>query len=273
MIPLDAETHRLQGWMRMGSLLHTAQDACCPIVLAEVGEALLSCPIAFRERAGAFELVAVQGLREGENFLVDGQGRWCVSYIPSIYRGYPFAVQDVRVGEEVRRVLCFDEKSGLLCMEPDPGRGDRRFFDDEGNLQPDVQKIAEFLGRRQGSAIATDLAVKALAEGGLLVPWELPKVEDEVGAKSVEGLFRFSEAGLKSLGGEALKKLVDSSALAAGYSQLFSMPRVAVLLHFWRLRRPKAVGVEDLPASLDSFFKKGTASETLSFEWLKDREP
>lgn len=100
-----------------------ATNVVAPLAAQEAAHAIMAYAIGFivGERV---TLVAVQGLQPGSNLFVGADGRWLETYIPAVYRGYPFQLVDI---EDGRQVLCVDEDSGLVDTEEG-----EIFFDKDG---------------------------------------------------------------------------------------------------------------------------------------------
>jgi len=262
--PIDSNLHRTHGWKRQDHYRFAAGDALAPLLIRELPSALPSYPLAFVQRpGGGFSLVAVQGLFEGENLYVDAGGKWRAAYIPSYYRGYPFALQGALIQGERRGVLCFDFDSGLYREAPDASRGEERFFDDAGQVGPLLRKALAFLTQVAEHRRLTDQAVNALSAAQLLVPWTLA-VENPNPQRSLQsGLYRVDESRFNALGGPILESLRNANALAIAYAQIFSHARVGVLRQLYDLSRPRPEVAE---LDLDALFDEGQG-DSFKFEW------
>lgn len=250
--PLDPRRHLGHGWKRHDDYRFAAEDAWAPLLLAELATALAVYPLAFVPRPrGGHRLVALQGLHPGENLLVAPNGRWALGYVPSHYRGYPFTLQRVVAGGQERQVLCFDHASGLYRERPDPGLGEQRFFDDQGQPDELVAKLLGFLRRRHAGLAATDRAVDALERAGLLTDWVL----DETLGATLDGLKRIDDQAFAALDGDALAELRDAQALPIVYAQRFSASRLGVLHKFAQLHAEHAARrAEATPDNLERLF-------------------
>jgi len=252
---IDAKVHRTQGWKRQDHYRFAAGDAWAPLVIGELGAVLPSYPIALVERSGGgFQLVAVQGLHQGENLFLESTGKWRPGYIPSHYRGYPFALRDALVKGQRRGVLCFDFGSGLHRVTPDPARGEERFFDDAGQIRPFLEQVLRFFTQLSGNRLATDQAVEALSAAGVLAPWRLEVENPDPQRPLLDGLYRIEESALRGLDGPQLESLHNANALAVAYAQIFSRLRLGMLRKLYDLRAPQPA-LSD--ADLDAVFGEG----------------
>ena len=74
----------------------------------------------------------------------------------------------------------------------------------------------------------TERAVNALADAGLITPWEINLKQGQK-VVPVSGLFRIDEAALSKLDDEDCLTLGNVGGLAIVYAQLFSMNQLAIL--------------------------------------------
>jgi SapC len=245
------ERHTGKKWQRSRGYGFAANDALAPVVSAELARAARALPLAFLHKAGRLVLVAVLSLTPSRNMLVGPDGRWLGHYIPACFRSYPFRLFPAK--ETGRLVLCIEEDGGV-------GTDGEDFFDQEGNLSPILKKVFDFLSEYERSRQATDVAVSALAEAGVVRPWP---IQIEAG-NNIAGLHRIDEAALNALSDDAFVKLRKSFALPIAYAQMLSAPHINVLEQLSRSElRPKPAA--DFPESLDGLFGL-TSGDTIKFQ-------
>ncbi len=269
---LDPEKHRIHGFKPYETMHFAANDVCVPLVLAEIPVALAVYTLAFVkiEKSERFQLIALLGLHIGENLYVNTNGKWLADYTPSFYRGYPFSLQEQAISGERRNVICFDLQSGLYRENPDIQAGDLKFFDDKGQLQPVMQKLLTFFAQRAQNFKTTQVAVDALSEAELLVPWDLNVANPDPNRRLLRGLYCVDEVKLNALNSNLLPKLRDSNALSVAYAQIFSIPRTKILKNLYDLK----YSVKTLPGNLTQ--KKSINGlfgepdkDSLKFDWSK----
>lgn len=279
MVALDSARHKTQGWQRPTHYRVASADTGAPLVLPELLAASASYPLAFALRPdGSYQLLAVLGLHAGNNLFVDAQGRWLAGYVPSHYRAYPFALRTVQMGDAPKTVLCFDPASEFYREAPNASLGEQRFFDDQGQLQPLMAQLLQFLTTTAQAAQQTDVAVVAVAQAQLLEPWVLGVENPDPQRPLMRGLYRVNEKALQALSGEQLKALSDCGALALAFAQLFSVAKLGALRQLCALRMsqatplaapapatPLAPAVPAAPTALSA----EQLSEVLKFDWLK----
>lgn len=270
--PLDPNRHRTHGWKRHDHYRFAAKDAWAPLLIAELPAALAVYPLAFAPNSeGGYQLVALQGLHEGQNLLVTPDGRWAAGYTPSHYRGYPFSLQRLRPeakGHEKQQwVLCFDHASRLYRERPDHDRGEQRFFDDRGEPTRLMARLLSFLKQTASNRELTDRAVAVLERAGLLVDWSLPVESPDAERPLLAGLKRVDQPALNALSAADLAKLRDTNALPLAYGQLFSQSRLGVLKKFAALHAEYAARrAQAAPENLGCLFGEGDDDLEFDFE-------
>jgi hypothetical protein len=146
-----------------------------------------------------------------------------------------------------------DEGSGLVVEKHIAGED---FFDTDGTLSPASKPAMELLTQLHRSRQATDLAVSALAQAGVIKPWPI-KVKSEQGEQPIHGLHRVDEAALAALPDEVFLKLRAASALPIAYAQLLSTGQLGIFAQLARLHsQPGPAPVAALPESLDGLLER-----------------
>jgi hypothetical protein len=235
-------------WSRYKRLDHAAKDTFVPLVIEEIPRVYSSMPIAFVQSDQGFVPALVSGLSPQRNLYVI-KGHWLGSYVPALYRGYPFGVGKTN---DQQLVLAVDMESGLV----EEG-GDLPFFTDDGSLSPEVEQVAQFLQQVEQNRVTTRKVCDALAAEGLIQPWAV-KVSTDQGEKTVEGLHRIDEARLNALGADALHRVHAAGALPVAYCQLLSMKNIQNLGFIARKLEEMRVSAPDAgtEVDLDGFFRR-----------------
>lgn len=249
-VAVSRELHEQKKWRRYERYTFAAADAMAPIVVAELARAL-SMPLAFLEQSGRYALVAVLSLTPDRNMFVGAEGRWLGAYVPACFRGYPFRMFPQQGTDN--SVLCVDEESGLVVERSAVGE---EFFDAEGNPSPALKPAFEFLMQVERSRRVTDLAVAALAEAGVIRPWQI-KLKTEQGDQAIGGLHHIDEAALSALPNDVFLKLrTTAAALPIAYAQMLSAAQLSIFEHLARLHKQAASPpVTALPETIDSLFE------------------
>ncbi len=227
--PITPKNHGSKRWQRYTSYSFAATTSYAPLVAAELQRAMQNMPLAFIRQGQNFHVAAVLSLSPGDNLFVDSQGRWLGGYVPSVFRGHPFKL--AKLQDQDKLVLCVDEASGLISES-----GGEPFFDENSELAQPVREVREFLEKVAQNSVATQRAVNALAEAGVLASWQVKiEIGDEVLAPA--GLYRIDEARLNSLDNETFLKLRTAQALPVAYAQLFSMANMGMLKKLAEIRK------------------------------------
>ena len=247
---VSREHHGQKKWRHFNGYGFAAADALIPIVGAELARAAVSMPLAFSEQAGRYTLVALLSPIPGRNMFVGPDKRWLGPYVPAWLRLYPFRMLPQQDTKEL--VLCVDEDSGLVVERSAAGE---EFFDAEGNWSPALKPVFEALTVVERSRSVTDLAVAALAQAGVIGPWQI-KVRTDQGEKTINGLQHIDEAALCALPDDVFLKLRTTSALPIAYAQLLSAGQLGIFEHLARLHnQPAPSPIAALPETIDGLLE------------------
>ncbi len=263
-VVISREHHAGKKWQRFTDYRFTSTTTAAPLVAAELASAALAMPLAFAQHGGGWLLAAVLSLTPDRNMLVTPDGRWMGGYVPACFRAYPFALAPKPGTDEV--TLCIDANSGLVV---EGGSAGEDFFDQDGTLSAALKRAVDLLMELERSRKATEVAVAALAETGVIQPWPI-KLKAEQGDRTVAGLHRIDEAALNALSDDAFLKLRKTSALPVAYAQLLSMGQLRIFEHLARLQaqmrppQPTSSLVAALPESIDSLLEM-PSEDTVKF--------
>jgi hypothetical protein len=219
---VSRERHAGKAWRHYTTYAFAAGDAVLPLAASELVQAVMGMPVAFVQQDGRYVLMAVLSLAPGRNLFVAPDGRWMGEYVPMVLRGYPFRL--LRPEGAAQSILCIDESSGLVF---DAGHNEA-FFTDDGVLADTLKQVLTFLGHLERNHAATDLAVAALVEAGVIEPW--PLTLNNSGTNTpVTGLHRIAEDRFNALDDDAVLTLRRAGALPIAYMQMLSMQQTKVL--------------------------------------------
>ena len=220
---ITPERHAKKVWNRVTNYAFAAADTVIPLVGAELSKVAPAMPIGFIKQEAGYQLVAITSLQPGMNLYVAPDGKWLVPYIPSALRAYPFRLLQQESSDEL--ILCVNEASGLVVENTEDGNA---FFDDQDKPTQGIKDILNFLSEVEANRAATQVAVNALADAGLIIPWAQNLKQGEK-VVPVEGLFHVDEAALNKLDDEDFLALRKAGGLPVAYAQLLSMNQLAVL--------------------------------------------
>ena len=213
--PITKKDYAHKYWKKSTDYQFTAGEALAPIVGQEMPRVAMVLPLAFTldQEKKAFP-VAVQGLKPGENLLVDENGKWRVGYVPAIYRNSPFSLGITEAGQQL---LCINEDSGAVC-----DTGGEPFFAESGEPTEVLKQIFNDLHQLQQFRKATGAICEILQEYELIQPW-LIKLQTKDGEKPLQGLYRIDEEKLNQLDDESFARIRKAGGLPLIYCQLLSM--------------------------------------------------
>jgi SapC len=222
-VPLSRQRHGGMRWSRPKTYGFAAQEASVPVAGLELAAVATNMPMGFIKVKERLHLVALLSLEPRRNLFTHPDGRWIAdSYIPAMFRSYPFRMLRHSDGDKV--VLCVDEEAGLVT----DGAGNEQFFDEAGQPTKAIGEIAKFLEALERSRREMQVGIEALAAAGVIVPWEL-KAFHESREFPIQGIHRIEEQLLHKLDDEAFLKLRRAGALPVAYAQLVSMLRLEFL--------------------------------------------
>jgi len=210
-------------WKNFTDYTFAAEQTVIPLVGVELRKAVPVMPTSFIKQEAGYQLVAITSLQPGTNLYVAPDGKWLTEYIPAALRTHPFQLaQQEGAGEFI---LCINEASGLVVENTEDGNA---FFDDQDQPTQGIKDILNVLSQIKASRDVTEGAVNALADAGLITPWEINLKQ---GAKvvPVEGLYSIDEEALNKIDDEDFLAVRKAGGLALAYAQLLSMNQLAVL--------------------------------------------
>ena len=109
------------------------------------------------------------------------------------------------------------------------------FFDDQDKPSQVVKDILNFLNSVEASRTLTQVAVDALADAGLIIPWEINLKQDEE-VVPVKGLFQVDKAALNKMDDEDFLTVRKAGGLPVAYAQLLSKNQTDVLERLGQLQ-------------------------------------
>lgn len=224
--PLSSEAHR--NWsIAVENYLYASKLISVPLVSSEIIPAAHEFPIVFSMVGeGEYIPLAVMGLREGENLLMDEQGRMTTRYVPGFIRRYPFMVG---AGANDNMLVGVDIESNAIVKDGSKGF---RLFTDEGEQTDFLKQVIEFVRDYQMRSDVVNAFCRRLHELQLLEPMEANvKVGSGESASNINlrGFYVVSREKLKALSDEHLLDLFKKEGLELIYSHLFSLANMNLL--------------------------------------------
>lgn len=195
-----------------------------PLAGIEFSDACRSLPIVFSDNPdGKGFPLALVGLRQDENLLVDAAGKWLGDYIPGFVRRYPFVLQEKPDVSDFS-VLIDEAYEGFGSQEGEA------LFDGDGKDSPVLTQAIEFLTNFQAVAERTREFVARLHELKLLVPRAIQINLPGFTPFVMQGFSAVDETKLAALSDEQLLALARRGELGWIYAHLISLGTVPLLL-------------------------------------------
>ena len=226
--------HAHKSWRAALTYEFAAGWAMQPVVQAEAEKVAANFPMAFHQRDGTWDLVALLGVQPGHSLAVSRQGQWLGRYIPALIRAHPFTLATPQGA--AGPVLCVDESTGLIG---EAGDG-KAFFDSSGKPTAALSAMIELLRQVALSRARTRLACAALAEAGLMSPLTIGlRMPDgkPAEAATLDNLYLIDAEKLSHLSDEAFLALRNHDALALAYAQRLSLQQFDALDQMGRQRQ------------------------------------
>jgi hypothetical protein len=230
-VPISLEVHKNKNWLRHSSMAFTKNQVVAPLFVNELAAAAHSMTIAFVKNEEDFSLVAVMGLRSGENLLLSNDGVWLSTYIPMTYRVRPFQLLPLS-NDPDQQVLCIEEDKLTDSSEGEP------IFDESGALTQSVSEIFEISKHFNSSRQITQSICKVLSKHNLIIPLEI-SIQDGDQTHAVAGLYQIDEAALNTLDNEDFLEIRHSGALPVIYAQLYAKSNIDILAKLMQRSQPK----------------------------------
>lgn len=197
-----------------------------PLAASEFVVALRDYPIVFLRGAaeGAFDAMAILGVREGQNLFVMPDGRWDRrSYLPAYIRRYPFCMAPPNGTER------------MVCIDPQAlSDGGVRLFDDAGSPLPLWTEVRSLLNEYEDELARTRQFVALLYRLDVLTPFSLHADLTGGFSLSLDNMYRVDRNKLAALDEKSLRGLIGGDEMGWIYSHLIAQDNFLRLL----ARRP-----------------------------------
>jgi SapC len=207
------------------------------VAAVEFIDASRDYPIVFIEAGkgddGAREVapVAVLGLTQGENLMLNDDGSWAARYVPALLRGYPVGLART---DAQNYVVVIDEQAGALsASQGEP------MFNEKGEPTPMLEERRKFVEQLENEAQRTRLLGRSLLELELLQPMRFEATLPGGQQLSVDGFLTVDEKRFSELADDKLAQLHKSGVLALIHAHQFSLGLMRSLVERRVARAPK----------------------------------
>jgi len=225
-VPLNRTEHKDLRLKGVPNLKFAMNAHSVPLTGVEFGVAARDLLIVFAgtdlESAGP---VAMLGLRENENLLVDAEGQWAPNtYIPAFVRRYPFILAEKPEGQEGDDFTVFldEQYEGFNNTEGE------RLFKEDGTDTEMLTKAVGFLGDFQQNVTRTKWFMDQLRKHDLLEPRNVrlqKNAQDGQEGKAINlnGLFVVNEDKLRKLDEKTAHEFLREGVFGWIYAHLLSL--------------------------------------------------
>ncbi len=227
-VPLNRADHkelRLKGLAHMKFAMNTHS---VPLTGAEFALAARDLMIVFAGNdAASAGPIALLGLRQNENLMVDAAGQWENDiYIPAFVRRYPFVLGEKPEGSPEGADFTVFLDVQFEGFNSDEGQ---RLFNEDGTDTEMLTGAVGFLSEFQQNVERTRSFMQQLVKHDLLEPRnvQLRRGESESSQGiTLNGLFMVSEEKLRALDATATYELMSDGALGWVYAHLLSLANI-----------------------------------------------
>jgi hypothetical protein len=222
-VPLNRNQHKDLRLKGIPSLKFAAVAHSVPLTGAEFPVAARDVPILFAgqsmDDAGPMALL---GLRQNENLLVDENGQWAQGvYVPAFVRRYPFILAEKPEGAEGDDFTVFLDEA-YEGFGSDEGE---RLFKEDGSDSEMLANAVGFLGEFQQHVTRTHWFMDQLRKHQLLEPRNI-RLEKDGNAINLNGLFVVNEEKLRQLDEKTAHEFLREGVLGWIYAHLLSLPNI-----------------------------------------------
>ena len=163
---LRFEQHKDLGLVAKQDYSFTADATAIPLSVGEFMPTIRHYPVVFIEADGPTP-VAIVGIKQGQNLMVDKSGKWAAgTYIPAYIRRYPFIL--VQAPEQDNRYLAVDRESKLVRPMSE-AKNARPIFNADGTPSDTVQPMLQLCEAYHQHRTQDNAFLKAIKEADILV--------------------------------------------------------------------------------------------------------
>ena len=228
-VPLNRNDHKDLRLKPIPNMKFALGAHSVPLTGVEFGLAARDLPIVFAgnslEDAGP---VALLGLRQSENLLVDADGNWAKDvYVPAFVRRYPFVLAEKPAGQEGDDFAVFLDEGyeGFGTAEGD------RLFNEDGSDTELLSRAVGFLGEFQQHVTRTRWFVEQLRKHNLLEPRNMSLrkgAQDDPNGHviNLSGLFVVNEEKLRQLDEKTAHEFLREGVYGWIYAHLLSLNNI-----------------------------------------------
>lgn len=227
--PLSSDLHR--NWaVQVDNYSFVSHIISAPILATEIPFAASEFPIVFSATSteGEYIPLAIMGLKDGENLVLNENNQFTTRYIPAFIRRYPFVLSGDKGADTL--ALCIDAGSSAVIQDGSKGR---RLFEENGEQSVHLKEVVEFLKDYQYRAEMTKLFCKRLHDLNLLEPMQanITFKGREDSNMNLTGFYVVKREKLKALSDADALELFKKDGLELIYSHIQSLSNLNELIN------------------------------------------
>jgi hypothetical protein len=187
-----------------------------PITLEEFFLSSTSYPTLFVQNGDSFATVAIVGIKENQNLMIDKDGKYSVGeYVPAFLRRYPFILVQTDTGVS----LGYDKDSNYVVNRLNV-KG-KRLFESDGSYSDTLKNVMDFMKSYDDSINQMSVVAEEFNKYGLLKEINV-NIDTTQEKLNVIGMMTIDEEKLGKLKDKDKKKLVDSGLYKIAMAQIIS---------------------------------------------------
>ena len=203
---LSKEKHSNLKIKPLENLLFAKENPSFPVLISESENVAATLPIVFSAEENP-SLFAITSLGS-ENLAMNSEGKWLSSYVPAVYRKYPFAYASIKDNLEQKAVVIDIEAQNLSETEGEA------LFDEQSNQTELLKNTIQFLTSYEQEAMRTKSLAKIILDSGILEDRELSIGEGETKQVLVKGFKVVSVEKLNALDDATLASWVRNGVIS-----------------------------------------------------------
>lgn len=227
-VPLDRSKHTSWCIKQPIDYAFAMQSTFVPIMLSEIADIVQELPIVLVPlNANSFILVAIMGLDQGQNLMIDN-GAWTGRYVPAILRRYPFITLP-KPNDSREFLVAIDAKASCLTSSlKKPTKNTQKLFDgDEPSKW--LMDLIPFLERCHTENILTLKFTNRLKDLGLLTKSNLSVKDQSGGNHQINGAYIINQNVFQKIPAETIQELFANGWLEKIYQLQFSLKNFPIL--------------------------------------------
>lgn len=198
-----------------------------PLLAAELPLVAPELPIIFLPLAkeGEFTPLAMLGLIQGQNLVLNDKKHLTIRYVPGFIRRYPFILGGNESSDTM--AVCIDEDSKACFKDGSKGY---KLFDENKEQTQTLKSVGEFLQDYYFRAESTKIFCRSLFDLGLLEPMTAEVTLADKSKINLSGFYVVSREKLKVLSDADALDLFKKDGLELIYAHLQSLNNINRLM-------------------------------------------